>query len=61
MKARENNKDDRKRRGQHKIQAQIWTDTEKTQEWNKKVVAFTTSAAKADAEEHLRKFGVLRP
>ena len=29
------------------------------QDRNETVVAFTASAAKADAEEHLRKFGVL--
>ena len=32
MKGREDNTDDRKRRGQHKRQAQIWTDMDKTQE-----------------------------
>ena len=57
MKGREDNTDDRKRRGQHKRQAQLWTDTDKTR--NGTVVAFIASAAKADAEEHLRKFGVL--
>ena len=30
MKGREDNSDDRKRQGQHKRQAQIWTDTDKT-------------------------------
>ena len=30
MKERENNTDDRKRKGQHKRQAQIWTDMDKT-------------------------------
>ena len=31
---REDNTDNRKRRGQHKTQAQIWTDTDKTKECN---------------------------
>ena len=30
MKRREYNRDDRKRQGQHKRQANIWTDTDKT-------------------------------
>ena len=30
MKGREDNTDDRKRQGQHKRQAQIWTDMDKT-------------------------------
>ena len=30
MKRREDNSYDRKRQGQHKKQAQIWTDTDKT-------------------------------
>ena len=32
MKGKKDNTDERKRQGQHKRQAQIWTDTEKTRQ-----------------------------